>query len=188
MVIFSNGGSSMSDSDSEFSSAVIAMNSSNSLKISSSRRVPSMEWKILLPSSRRASKYSSNISWIMSILKHVSSFDVKKRPSQDEGNFAESSKNLFDFILVAYEFFKELSIVRNFGYYVDKSIDIIHEMLEEYFDALLDEGSKIFHSIEGTLLEEEIFTEFDEFMAMTADENSESESDIEEPPFEKITI
>nr|GEZ82715.1 reverse transcriptase domain-containing protein [Tanacetum cinerariifolium] len=68
------------------------------------------------------------------------------------------------------------------------SIDIIHEMLEEYFDALLDEGSKIFHSIEGTLLEEEIFTEFDEFMAMTADENSESESDIEEPPFEKITI
>ncbi|GKF13120.1 hypothetical protein Tco_0051046, partial [Tanacetum coccineum] len=38
------------------------------------------------------------------------------------------------------------------------------------------------------LLEEEIFSELDEFMAMTADENSESESDIEEPPFEKITI
>nr|GEX10642.1 reverse transcriptase domain-containing protein [Tanacetum cinerariifolium] len=30
--------------------------------------------------------------------------------------------------------------------------------------------------------------EFDEFMAMTADENSEFESDIEEPPFEKITF
>ncbi|GKE88461.1 hypothetical protein Tco_1565936 [Tanacetum coccineum] len=30
------------------------MNSSNSEKISSSRRVPSMEWRILLPSSRRA--------------------------------------------------------------------------------------------------------------------------------------
>ncbi|GJZ63479.1 reverse transcriptase domain-containing protein [Tanacetum coccineum] len=42
--------------------------------------------------------------------------------------------------------------------------------------------------IEGTLLEEEIFSEFDEFMAMTADENFESESDTEEPPFEKITI
>ncbi|GKE73610.1 hypothetical protein Tco_1535651, partial [Tanacetum coccineum] len=67
---------------------------------------------------------------------------------------------------------------------------VILEMEEdkEYFDALLDEGSKILHSIEGTLLEEEIFAEFDEFMAMTADENSDSESDTEDPPFEKITI
>ncbi|GJZ77198.1 DNA-directed DNA polymerase [Tanacetum coccineum] len=68
------------------------------------------------------------------------------------------------------------------------SIDVINEILEEDFDALLDEGSKILYSIEGTLLEEEIFSEFDEFMAMTTDENSESESDTEEPPFEKITI
>ncbi|GJW13129.1 reverse transcriptase domain-containing protein, partial [Tanacetum coccineum] len=68
------------------------------------------------------------------------------------------------------------------------SIDVIDKILEEDFDALLDEGSKILHSIEGTLLEEEIFFEFDEFMAMTVDENSESESDTEEPPFEKITI
>ncbi|GKD38028.1 reverse transcriptase domain-containing protein [Tanacetum coccineum] len=34
------------------------------------------------------------------------------------------------------------------------SIDVINEILEEDFDALLDEGSKILHSIEGTLLEE----------------------------------
>ncbi|GJZ23831.1 reverse transcriptase domain-containing protein [Tanacetum coccineum] len=68
------------------------------------------------------------------------------------------------------------------------SIDVVDEILEEDFDALLDEGSKILHSIEGTLLEEEIFAEFDEFMAMTADENSDSESDTEEPPFEKIII
>ncbi|GJV27197.1 reverse transcriptase domain-containing protein [Tanacetum coccineum] len=68
------------------------------------------------------------------------------------------------------------------------SIDAIDEILEEDFDSLLDEGSKILHSFEGTLLEEEIFVEFDEFMAMTADENSNSESDTEEPPFEKITI
>ncbi|GJV65606.1 reverse transcriptase domain-containing protein [Tanacetum coccineum] len=61
-------------------------------------------------------------------------------------------------------------------------------ILEEDFDALLDEGSKILHSIEGTLLKEEIFAEFDEFMAMTADENSDSESDNEDPPFRKITI
>ncbi|GKA63815.1 reverse transcriptase domain-containing protein [Tanacetum coccineum] len=68
------------------------------------------------------------------------------------------------------------------------SIDVIDAILEEDFDALLDEGSKILHSIKGTFLEEEIFVEFDEFMAMTADENSDSESDIEDPPFEKITI
>nr|GEW48888.1 reverse transcriptase domain-containing protein [Tanacetum cinerariifolium] len=51
------------------------------------------------------------------------------------------------------------------------SIDVIDEILEEDFDALLDEGSKILHSIERTLLEEEIFAEFDEFMAMATDEN-----------------
>ncbi|GJT80140.1 hypothetical protein Tco_1054482 [Tanacetum coccineum] len=67
-------------------------------------------------------------------------------------------------------------------------IDVIDEILEEDFDALLDEGSKILYSIEGTLLEEEIFAEFDEFMAMTADENSDSDSNTEDPPFEKITI
>ncbi|GJR49671.1 reverse transcriptase domain-containing protein [Tanacetum coccineum] len=68
------------------------------------------------------------------------------------------------------------------------SIDVIDEILEEDFDALLDEGSKIIHSIEGTLLKEEIFSKFNEFIAMAEDENSESESDTEEPPFEKITI
>nr|GFA83937.1 reverse transcriptase domain-containing protein [Tanacetum cinerariifolium] len=62
------------------------------------------------------------------------------------------------------------------------------EILEEVFDALLDEGSKILHSIEGTLLEEKIFLELDEFMAMTVDENFESESDTEEPPLKKIPI
>ncbi|GJZ09652.1 reverse transcriptase domain-containing protein [Tanacetum coccineum] len=62
------------------------------------------------------------------------------------------------------------------------------EILEEDFDALLDEGSKILHSIKGTLLEEEIFSEFDEFIAMAADENFESEFDTEESSFEKIAI
>nr|GEV49526.1 Gag-Pol polyprotein [Tanacetum cinerariifolium] len=68
------------------------------------------------------------------------------------------------------------------------SIDVIAKILEEDFDALLDEGIKILHSIEGTPLKEEIFFEFDEFMAMTANENSDSEFDTEEPPFEKIII
>ncbi|GJS96972.1 hypothetical protein Tco_0803940 [Tanacetum coccineum] len=68
------------------------------------------------------------------------------------------------------------------------SIDVIDEILEEDFDALLDEGSKILHSIEETLLEEEIFAEIDEFIAMITDENSDSESETKDPPFEKITI
>nr|GEV40536.1 DNA-directed DNA polymerase [Tanacetum cinerariifolium] len=68
------------------------------------------------------------------------------------------------------------------------SIDVIDEILEEDFDAILDEGSKILYSIEGILLEEEIFAEFDEIMAMITDETSESESNTEEPPFKKITI
>nr|GEV43869.1 DNA-directed DNA polymerase [Tanacetum cinerariifolium] len=69
------------------------------------------------------------------------------------------------------------------------SIDVIDEILED-FDALLNEGSEILHSIEGTILEEKLFVEFEEFMKMNADENSESESesDTEEPPFEKITF
>ncbi|GKE17069.1 reverse transcriptase domain-containing protein [Tanacetum coccineum] len=68
------------------------------------------------------------------------------------------------------------------------SIDVIDEILEEDSDALLNEGSKILHSIKGTLLEKEIFAEFNEFMAMIANENSDSESDTEKLPSEKITI
>ncbi|GJT87006.1 reverse transcriptase domain-containing protein [Tanacetum coccineum] len=71
---------------------------------------------------------------------------------------------------------------------IQVNIDVIDEILKEDFDALLDEGSKILHSIERTLLEEEIFAEFDEFMAMTTNENYDSESNTEEQPFEKITI
>ncbi|GJV42677.1 reverse transcriptase domain-containing protein [Tanacetum coccineum] len=68
------------------------------------------------------------------------------------------------------------------------SIDVIDEILEEDFDALLDEGSKFYHSIKGTILEEEIFFEFDKFISMASNENYDSESGEEEPKFEKITI
>nr|GEV42271.1 reverse transcriptase domain-containing protein [Tanacetum cinerariifolium] len=68
------------------------------------------------------------------------------------------------------------------------SINVIDEILEEDFDALLDEGSKILYSIKRTILEEKLFTEFEEFMAMTAKENFEFESDTKEPPFEKISF
>ncbi|GKC51436.1 hypothetical protein Tco_1074181 [Tanacetum coccineum] len=68
------------------------------------------------------------------------------------------------------------------------SINVIDEILEEDSDALLDEGSKILHSIEGTIHKEEIFSEFDKFIAMASNENYDSEFDEEEPKFEKITI
>nr|GEY32408.1 reverse transcriptase domain-containing protein [Tanacetum cinerariifolium] len=70
----------------------------------------------------------------------------------------------------------------------EASIDVINEILEENFDALLDEESKILHFIKGTLLKEEMFFKFNEYMEMTVDGNSESEYDTEEPPCEKITI
>nr|GEY46813.1 reverse transcriptase domain-containing protein [Tanacetum cinerariifolium] len=59
---------------------------------------------------------------------------------------------------------------------------------EAKFMQTFHEGRKILQSIKGTYLEKEILAEFDEFMATTADENSDSESDAEEPPFKKITI
>nr|GFB95514.1 reverse transcriptase domain-containing protein [Tanacetum cinerariifolium] len=58
------------------------------------------------------------------------------------------------------------------------SIDVIDEILEEYFDALLDGGSKVLHSIEGTILKEKSLRNIKG--------NLESESNTEEPPFEKI--
>ncbi|GJT87762.1 hypothetical protein Tco_1069479 [Tanacetum coccineum] len=67
-------------------------------------------------------------------------------------------------------------------------LSLMGEAKTRRFDALLDEESEIPHSIEGTILDKKLFAEFDEFMAMTADENTESESDTEEPKFKKITF
>nr|GEW29016.1 retrovirus-related Pol polyprotein [Tanacetum cinerariifolium] len=65
----------------------------------------------------------------------------------------------------------------------------LNEITQEVLNAAAcDERIKILHSIKGTPLEEEIFAEFNKFMAMTADENYDSKSDTEEPPFEKTTI
>ncbi|GKD48772.1 reverse transcriptase domain-containing protein [Tanacetum coccineum] len=68
------------------------------------------------------------------------------------------------------------------------SIDVIDEIIEEDSDALLDERSQIFHSIKGTILEEKLFAEFDEFIAMTADEKPKPETNDKEPEFEKIIL
>ncbi|GJU81922.1 hypothetical protein Tco_1284287 [Tanacetum coccineum] len=74
-----------------------------------------------------------------------------------------------------------LNLERPFLHTVDAVIRVKQKQLnlgvEEDFDALLDEGSKILHSIERTILEEKIFAKFDEFMAMTADENSDSNTE-----------
>ncbi|GKC29218.1 reverse transcriptase domain-containing protein [Tanacetum coccineum] len=88
--------------------------------------------------------------------------------------------------LMRYSLYVKLSLETLKLTKISVSIDVIDEILEEDFDALLDEGSEILHSIEGTILEEELFAEFDEFMAMNIKENSESESNTEEIPFEKI--
>ncbi|GJV56860.1 reverse transcriptase domain-containing protein [Tanacetum coccineum] len=68
------------------------------------------------------------------------------------------------------------------------SIDVIDEILKEDFDALLDEGSKILYSIEGTPLKYKIFAKFDNFIAMNIEENTEPKINEEEIPFEKITF
>ncbi|GKE16598.1 reverse transcriptase domain-containing protein [Tanacetum coccineum] len=68
------------------------------------------------------------------------------------------------------------------------SIDVIDEIVEEDFGALLDEVSKILYSIDETPLEDKIFAELDEFIAMNIKENNEPEICENEIPFEKITF
>ncbi|GJQ89046.1 reverse transcriptase domain-containing protein [Tanacetum coccineum] len=68
------------------------------------------------------------------------------------------------------------------------NIDVIDEILEEDFDALLDEGSKIFYSIQGNPLEDKLFAEFNEFIAINIEENIKSKINEEELTFEQITF
>ncbi|GKC53818.1 reverse transcriptase domain-containing protein, partial [Tanacetum coccineum] len=99
-----------------------------------------------------------------------------------------------DFVILKMEEGSKVPLIlgRPFLHIADAVILVKQKQLnlgvEEDFNALLDEGSKILHSIEGTILEEKLFAEFDEFIAMTFEGNSKSESDTEEPPFEKITF
>nr|GEW54386.1 reverse transcriptase domain-containing protein [Tanacetum cinerariifolium] len=94
-----------------------------------------------------------------------------------------ASTNLMPYSLYAKLSLETLKLTK-----ISISIVVIDEILEEDFDALLDEGSRIIPSIKGTILEEKLFAEFDEFMAMNIKENTESESDTEEIPFKKITF
>ncbi|GJT94509.1 reverse transcriptase domain-containing protein [Tanacetum coccineum] len=92
-----------------------------------------------------------------------------------------------DFVILEMEEDSKVSLILGQPF-LPMYINVIDEILEEDFDALLDEGSKILHSIEGTILEEEIFFKIDKFIAMAINENYDSESDEEELKFEKITI
>ncbi|GKA58018.1 reverse transcriptase domain-containing protein [Tanacetum coccineum] len=65
-------------------------------------------------------------------------------------------------------------------------IDVIDEIIEEDFDALLNEGSKILYAIEGTPLEDKIIAKVDEFIAMNIEENTKTKINKEEITFEKI--
>ncbi|GKC62138.1 hypothetical protein Tco_1089736 [Tanacetum coccineum] len=72
------------------------------------------------------------------------------------------------------KFLKELISKISYAFLSDESSAMIQNKVppklgdprKSNFDALLDEGSKILHSIEGTILEEKLFAEFDEFMAI----------------------
>ncbi|GJT80596.1 reverse transcriptase domain-containing protein [Tanacetum coccineum] len=88
----------------------------------------------------------------------------------------EDSKKQLDLGVGTERMIFNINSAMKHSYSNDDTCFSIDEILEEDFNALLDEGSKILHSIEGTLLEEEIFSEFDKFMGMTVDENYESES------------
>ncbi|GJV17651.1 reverse transcriptase domain-containing protein [Tanacetum coccineum] len=63
-------------------------------------------------------------------------------------------------------------------------IDVIDEIIEEAFDALLNEGSKILYAIEGTPLEDKIIAKV--FIAMNIEENTKTEINKEEITFKKI--
>ncbi|GJV39953.1 hypothetical protein Tco_1418393 [Tanacetum coccineum] len=96
-----------------------------------------------------------------------------------------SNKNKIEQISVAFLSDESSAMIQN--KVPTKTDDPGNEILEKDFDALLDEGSQILHSIKGTILEEKVFAEFDEFIAMATDENTRNETE-EEPEFEKITI
>ncbi|GJW41950.1 reverse transcriptase domain-containing protein [Tanacetum coccineum] len=68
----------------------------------------------------------------------------------------------------------------------DTCFTISDEIQEENFDTHLNEGSKILHSYQrNPSQKKKSWLNSDKFIAMTTDENSDSESDTEELPFRK---
>nr|GEW72638.1 reverse transcriptase domain-containing protein [Tanacetum cinerariifolium] len=98
---------------------------------------------------------------------------------------------LMDFVILEMEEDSKVPLIlrRHFLHTADAVIRVKQKQLnhevEENFDALLDKGGEILHSIEGTIIEEKLFAEFDEFMAMNIEENPDTNSETKEIPFEK---
>ena len=70
-------------------------------------------------------------------------------------------------------------------------IDVIDEILEEDFDELLNEFNQLVYSVDGTILEDEVFAKYDQFMAMIVeedDENYDDDEEEEEAAFKKNSI
>ncbi|GKB58246.1 reverse transcriptase domain-containing protein [Tanacetum coccineum] len=138
------------------------------LKIYSSKLVNSPSLLILLFSNGNDSK-SSPLSYKIFV------FTLQKKPIQ----YPRKQKHSISGVGTERMIFNINSAMKH-SYSNDDtcfSIDVIDKILEEDSDALLNEGSEILHSTKETILEEKLFAKLDEFMAMTADENSEFESD-----------
>ncbi|GJS67321.1 reverse transcriptase domain-containing protein [Tanacetum coccineum] len=126
------------------------------------------------------------------------SYDPPDNPNDQQNNFEtpinfDSDADLGASInLMPYSLYEKLSLetlkptkmsIRLADQSFQYPVGIAGNMLVE-----VDEGSKILYSIKETILEEEIFSEFDKVIVMASNENYDSESDEEEPKFEKITI
>nr|GEV37766.1 reverse transcriptase domain-containing protein [Tanacetum cinerariifolium] len=87
-----------------------------------------------------------------------------------------ASINLMPYFIYAKLSFETLKLTKMSVRLANRSfqhpIRILENMLVKVdFDALPDKESEILHSIEGTILEEKLFAEFDEFMAMNIEES-----------------
>ncbi|GJY66676.1 reverse transcriptase domain-containing protein [Tanacetum coccineum] len=136
--------------------------------------------------------------------KSANSITDRNRPNQIPIGIAENllvkvGKFTFpvDFVILEMEEDAKVPLIlgRPFLHTIDVVIRVKQKQLnlgvgseQEEFDALLDEGTKILYSIEGTPLEDKIFAEFDEFIAMNIEENTKPKINKGEITFKKITF
>ncbi|GKB65899.1 reverse transcriptase domain-containing protein [Tanacetum coccineum] len=101
-----------------------------------------------------------------------------------------------DFVILKMEEDSKVPLIlgRPFLYTADAVIRVKQKQLNlgvrtERMIFNIDSAMKHYYSNDDTCFSiDKNLAEFDEFMAMTTDENSDSESDTEDPPFKKITI
>ncbi|GKB38720.1 reverse transcriptase domain-containing protein [Tanacetum coccineum] len=95
-----------------------------------------------------------------------------------------------DFVIVKMEEDSKVPLIlsRPFLHISDAVIRVKQKQLNKISMLFLMKVVKSFTLSKEPSSKKNFFAKFDEFMAIIVDENSESESDIEEPPFEKITF